>query len=200
MGYIVLLRHSYRDDDNNMNKYKTKNNNCSLSNEGINVANLKKEVLKQKLYPYDIDKIYTSPFNRCTQTADIFNETLKTNIVVDYKLSEYQNIPQDLNHTLKTNMNKNNIIYPETYKQIEDRCLEFIKHYKKYDINKNVLIVTHGTVYNILLSKLYPRYYYSSHIKKFYGPKPCDMTILNYQTNVKTSVKYTEINKTYLKV
>ena len=155
---LYILRHFQRDINNASFK-------SELIKEGINQAINKSFILKN----LDINMIFSSPFIRCIQSVDYYSKINNIDINIDYSLSEFfhinekkiyinddYNIPEDWfrKFNIKNEysiLNKYNI--NETSNDVIERVHTFIKEiinkYKNTD--KNIILVTHMTIVNIIL-------------------------------------------------
>jgi len=165
---IIILRHGYRF---NSALYFT-----PLTAKGLAQA----DDLVDRLKPYKIDIIYSSPFLRTLQTIypycietkkkvnieNTFYECLNSN---EFNYYNYRHHPSELRNTYphltsiidsnyKTQLFVSNISYVENHQQVKNRVFPFIynlcQKYKNNDIV--ILIVTHATIANT--------------IKKFFNP------------------------------
>ena len=117
-----------------------------------------------------IDVIYSSPFLRTIQTGDFYSKMKKIPIIVDYSIAEFvaendkmnmfsvnnyvipdtweKNFNLDLNYMFHNKYNKD-----ETVKDAIYRVYKFLLHLKKTykGTNKNILIITHMSIVNIIL-------------------------------------------------
>ena len=182
---LTIIRHSYRDDEVNKHLYKTINNNCPISEEGKKYA--KEKALELQRIVKTVDKIYTSPFKRTIQTSKIFSNVFSSvftpDIKVCYDLSEGQNKDApDYEKELADKLKENGIKYPETNKHIKDRCIKTLNLIEnELKNNKSVLLVTHGYIYNVLLTVLFDEYGFEDALfSKEYIPRCCDLSVLKY--------------------
>lgn len=191
MAKLVIIRHSLRQDDNDHFTCTTKGNvvnrntDTQLSEQGQELCHDKAKQLKQMLNHIDIT--YTSPFLRTIQTANILTESYKhVKITELFSLAEGQNKYEPaFDKELVNKLRNSGITYPETIRDIKQRCKDTINHVLN-DLNndKNVLIVTHGIIYNYLLKHLYPSYEFTdTHKSTEYVPRCLDITIIQYKNN-----------------
>ena len=147
-------------------------NDCSFESPLLPIGLHNAKMAYSNLNCKNINVIYSSPFLRTIQTADFYSKIKNIPINIDYSIAEY------ISHEDKNKMFSRNdfIIYEEwkrefnlnidfksmlklTYNVNENEwmCinrvfnfLEFLK--KKYEnTNKNILLVTHMSIVNILL-------------------------------------------------
>lgn len=183
---LTIVRHSYRDDGENSEKYSgTRNNNCPLSEKGKEYAAVKaRELIKVLNSP--LKQIYTSPFLRTRQTADVFadihekaygNRPLISNLM---ELAEGQdNYKPNFSDELKNDLLKNGISYPESFDNIKKRCNDaIIIGTNHMALDNNVLFVTHGIICNTLIQNIFPEYkFYGIKKPEDYVPKCCDLSV-----------------------
>ena len=184
MVKIIIIRHSYRDDNVNKHLYSDNiNNNCPLSIDGFIYAKEKSYILKKMIKTLDL--IYTSPFLRAKQTASLFQKTFNCKSEVCYNLSEGQNKEKpNYNKDLVKELENNNIKIPETINDIKYRCKILIDKLITNNKNKNILLVTHGIIYNYLLTYIFKDYVFSDiNNSADYIPKCCDLSIISYDKN-----------------
>ena len=159
---LYILRHFERDINNPTFE-------SELLKEGINNSLKLIDTLKK----IEINTIISSPFLRCIQSVDLFSKLENININIDYNLCEYFDKSQD-------KYKKNYIIPLDWYKSFKivnkinqnynleesvEECIErvmifidnIINKYKNTD--KNILLVTHMTIVNIVLYYFNKNYY-----------------------------------------
>ena len=160
----MIMRHSLRSDrlPEHKGKFKTGNNDCSLSEEGVQFA-LEKASRLSTLLNEPISHIYTSPFLRTHQTSQLIAHYYKKNYNHHVDICELVHLAEgqtyeepcfsdDLLQKLKEQVIKN----PETLENIANRCRLVLNHVVKDLEYKNVLLVTHGVIYNELLKAIFP--------------------------------------------
>ena len=156
---LYILRHEDRYED------------CSfftpLTKKGLSNANNLVKILDS----CSIDLIFTSPFIRTLQT--IYPYAKKKNILVniDYSLSEIHRkdiipkkavglqisdeLAKDLNFNInyKSQINSNEIIYPEEFCNVFNRMRKFLKYIliTYASTNYNIILVTHQSLCNSAL-------------------------------------------------
>lgn len=159
---VVIIRHGERDDYRNKDDYKFKFNNSDLTEEGIKELRIKwtKYFYNNKLNNLGTKPsvIYTSPFIRTIQTAEVikscfelvYNETIK---IINYtslsealfKVSENELIENSFYKSqLFKFLSENHINYPESIKRIIRRSINSINNIINHNQNRNVFIVSHG--------------------------------------------------------
>jgi len=156
---LYVMRHCER----NMNDVSFES---PLIYEGQMNAKKKYDEMNKK----KIDTIYSSPFLRTIQTADFYSKMKELPIIVDYSIAEF------VGENDKMNMfSVNNYVIPDTWKKNFDldlnymfhnkynkdenvkdaifRVFKFLLHLKsKYNsTDKNILIITHMSIVNIIL-------------------------------------------------
>ena len=130
-----------------------------LTKEGIENA----EALKTYLNSYRFDYIYSSPISRAYQTSQILFDK---DIIVDDRLMEMnfgdfeglyvpdllkEKLYQDLWHNPKDFTRINN---GESYEDVIERAKSFIEDIKTLPQDSNIMIVTHGMFFIVLLCTL----------------------------------------------
>lgn len=153
-GNIITIRHG--EAEHNINNFisSDKNAEIKLTQNGVNQCNnVTDQIIKSNL---KIDIIFSSPFLRTKQTAEIIAKKINyTNeIIIDNRLSE-----RNFGSMNKKSLEEWNILFTdasskfynnphngETGKQIYERIQDFLKHLKTNFKEKNILIVTHGAV------------------------------------------------------
>lgn len=190
-GKLCIVRHSLRDDDANPHLYSgSRNNNVPISDAGIVLGLNTKKKLDSIC---QIDLVYTSPFKRARQTAELLVDEI--DIYENALLSEGQNKkPPNFSEELYKILKDHYIEYPETIDQIENRCKKFVDNIiKDLKKGKNVLVVTHGIIYNYLLKYIFPSYEFDDVIKSSeYVPRCCDLSVITYN-NAQFQVLYTDV-------
>lgn len=156
---LYVMRHCER----NMNDVSFES---PLIYEGQMNAKKKYDEMNKK----KIDRIYSSPFLRTIQTADFYSKIKEIPVNIDYSIAEYAatddkinmysinnfEIPDTWKNNFHINLNKmihNKYNKDETAKDAIYRVFKFLLHLKmKYQgTNKNILIVTHMSIVNIIL-------------------------------------------------
>jgi len=121
-----------------------------LNENGI----LQAQTLRDNLKDLNYDLIYCSPLNRALTTAKIINEGHNKEIIIDSRLAEIdlgewqgksvnlrlEEVKYEYDSTCKTKLNA------ESFEEFHDRCVEIYEVIK--NLNKDVLIVSHGGVGN----------------------------------------------------
>ena len=128
MGYIFVLRHGPTDGHENLNKKKYFKLIPSITQH-----------ITRYCGPDKIQSIYTSPLDRCKDTADILAELLK---IKNVKKEKYLH---------RWNGRHND----ETREEANNRVKKFGKHIRKHDNKENIILITHSSVYRSLVESLY---------------------------------------------
>lgn len=169
MSFIFLRHSKRRKEDLSMEK--------SLNRTGQYHSNA---CLKDKLKKLNINEIYCSPFLRCLQTVDQFSKENNIPIKIEASLAEkysdedlttlqYETLDQEdyLNMINNFNIDKdyipiysvNNLleqkynVFNDTFKERIELFLDFLDNCKQD--NQNILIVSHSSTLNELISTLY---------------------------------------------
>ena len=118
-----------------------------LNTEGIKQV----ELITQKIANLKIDSIISSDLKRAYMTAQIINEKFNKTIKADKRLREFNfgtlegitrdQITQEIWKKFDENSKQFNA---ETKKEVFNRIKSFIDDIKSKNLNKNVLVVTHG--------------------------------------------------------
>lgn len=118
-----------------------------LNTEGIKQV----ELITQKIANLKIDSIISSDLKRAYMTAQIINEKFNKTIKADKRLREFNfgalegitrdQITQEIWEKFDENPKQFNA---ETKKEVFNRIKSFIDDIKSKNLNKNVLVVTHG--------------------------------------------------------
>ena len=179
---FILVRHSKRDDNIKPDKYKTRNNDCLLSMDGFIFAKEKANELKEVLEKnkIKISKIISSPFLRTMQTAEIYQKILCPDVKIEEEplLSEGQNhyVPDGINTQLTKKLKNAGISFPETLKEINDRCKKLITSI--IEKKEMTLIITHGIIWNNIMETVEPKYKYVPEKDPWkYKPTYCDVAV-----------------------
>lgn len=148
---IYYVRHG--ETDFNLYDITQGNTNTSLNRTGLRQA----QELSQKLKDYKFDYVFSSTLNRAIQTAEYICEYHDNEIITDIRLcevckgefqctiryrteyKEYQADPHKFGGETKE----------DVYKRVKS-FMESIEHLR----GKNILIVSHGGVFNYLLAYL----------------------------------------------
>lgn len=146
---IYLVRHGQTDW--NIEKKTQGHTDIPLNETGILQAyNISNNLKKLK-----IDKIYSSDLQRAHQTAEIINEQFNLNVILDNRLREinYGDLEgisrTTLNHKIWDIFNdKPEQLHAEPIDCVFKRIKSFID---ELDINKNILIVTHGGALRMIM-------------------------------------------------
>ena len=126
-----------------------------LSSEGEIEA---QELAKNEIFR-NIDKIFSSTFNRAVDTAKVFAVELKLPINLDKRLNEWKlqsmNHPDYLEEERKgwEDVNRKGVS-GESILDLRKRFLEFLEELSKVNSEKDILLVTHGTAIESIVSYL----------------------------------------------
>ena len=157
---IFILRHEDRPQDCSFFTPLTK---IGLENS-VKLINL--------LDKHNINFIFSSPFIRTLQTIYPYASSKELSINVDYSLSELHHpdiiakqavgmsLPEYLAESFKVDpenisiIKPNEIVYPESQKDLEIRVKRFFKNIitKYHNTKKNIVIVTHKAVCAVILN------------------------------------------------
>jgi len=123
-----------------------------LSRDGKNIVS--EEAKKYK----NFDIIYTSPFRRTKETAQIFADTSNCDIIEDDRLKEFDTGDLDMqsSETFSSAMSKHKEIdyvfqNGESLLAVSKRLIDFVTDVDSKQQNKKILIVTHGVPAEILV-------------------------------------------------
>ena len=157
---IFILRHEDRPQD------------CSFFSPLTKVGLENSVKLIELLDKCNINLIFSSPFIRTLQTIYPFASSKNLYVNVDYSLSELHHpdlipkqavgmsLPEYLAESFKVNpesiskIKPNEIVYPETQKDLELRVRRFFKDLmtKYHKSNYNIVVVTHKAVCAVILN------------------------------------------------
>ena len=142
---IYIIRHGQTDW--NIEHRTQGQTDIVLNTEGIKQA----ELITQKIVNLKIDSIISSDLKRAYMTAQIINEKFNKTIEADKRLREFNfgtlegitrgQITKEIWGKFDENPKQFNA---ETKKEIFNRIKSFIDDIKSENLNKNVLVVTHG--------------------------------------------------------
>lgn len=178
---IYIVRHG-QDDDTVRGGWS----DSSLTALGIVQANTLAENLKLNQSQYNIKKIISSDLKRALQTAEIIADTLDLEIETDSNLREVNNgdlagMKNEIADKLYPNLFWRSLDWNQRYPNGESPCefynriykyyCNFIEEHKNYD--KNILIITHGGVINIIRSIVNNEEY--SNKNKFHSTPCCSI-------------------------
>lgn len=199
MKNIWIVRHSIR-ADRVFPYFSIYVHDSPITEDGKHLAIGKANRLKL-IEKDEIDIIYYSPYLRAQQTATHFKNIVNkdANYVEEARIAEGQDkntywMAPNIDETLTKKLEAKNIVYPESESHIIQRCQQFINDILKGE-EKNIIIVTHGIIYNTLLKLLVPNYEVNRHlIDTFakYTPRYCDLTNLKYN-GYKWNIEYSDI-------
>ena len=118
---LIYMHHSERDLSSNAEWGTEERKLDDITQRGIKQAQL----LSERMKDLKIDAIYTSPYLRCTHTADIINKYHNLDIIYDERFNEIQ--------------------IDEEWKDLLSRNIDAIKDIvSKYDNDKTILCITSG--------------------------------------------------------
>lgn len=126
MGYIFVLRHGPTDGHENLYKKKFLKLIPSITNHITDYCN-----------PNDIESIYTSPIERCKDTARILAKVFNINEIKKKKYLHRWNGKR------------------ETREDANNRVRKYGKYIQKKYTDKNIILITHSSVYRALVESLY---------------------------------------------
>jgi broad specificity phosphatase PhoE len=186
---LWLMRHSIRADKINPELYVGWND-CEITNEGYQLAAEHTDVLMDNIDTKKSVLILSSPYKRTIQTAytvqakmAIYHLDLQVdgNLAEAHDISTYPTKPV-YGDQLKDFLENTGIKYPETLDELNhrtDALLEKVKGYfKNYDV---IILVTHGAVYNSILSHIIPGYdLLTAQQTRPYSPTYCQLTKVTY--------------------
>ena len=142
---IYIIRHGQTDW--NIEHRTQGQTDIVLNTEGIKQA----ELITQKIANLKIDSIISSDLKRAYMTAQIINEKFNKTIESDKRLREFNfgtlegitrdQITKEIWRKFDENPKQFNA---EAKKEIFNRIKSFIDDIKSENLNKNVLVVTHG--------------------------------------------------------
>ena len=142
---IYIIRHGQTDW--NIEHRTQGQTDIDLNTKGIEQA----ELITQKIANLKIDNIISSDLKRAYMTAQIINKNFNKNIETDKRLREFgfgtlEGITRDkITQEIWDDFNKNPKKFnAEERKEIFNRIKSFIDDIKSNNINKNMLVVTHG--------------------------------------------------------
>lgn len=179
---VYIIRHG-QDDDSVRGGWS----NTSLTELGIDQAKNLAEEISDNYEKYNIGKIYSSDLLRARQTADIISSSLNNvDVIFEKELREVNNgalagMKNEVAEVLYPNLYWRNLGWEESYPdgespkdfyiRVSDYFSSFIKNVADYD--KNILVVTHGGVINIIKSIVNNEKYSNKH--KYSGIQSCKM-------------------------
>ena len=106
----------------------------------------------------DFDVMFSSPARRALETAEIFCRTSGLNVIEDYRLQEFDIGDFDgkpvSDYKIFFNKNRDSnfqVENGESLQDVLDRMINFVLEIDKKYNNKKILIVTHGTLLELLL-------------------------------------------------
>ena len=142
---IYIIRHGQTDW--NIEHRTQGHTDIALNKNGIEQA----ELISQKIANLKIDNIISSDLKRAYMTAQIINKKFNKTIETDKRLREFcfgtlEGITRDkITQETWNNFNENPKQFnAETKEEIFNRIKSFIDDIKSNNINKNILVVTHG--------------------------------------------------------
>ena len=142
---IYIIRHGQTDW--NIEHRTQGQTDITLNTNGIKQA----ELITQKIANLKINNIISSDLKRAYMTAQIINSKFNKKIETDKRIREFcfgtlEGITRDkITQETWENFNKNAKQFnAETNEEIFNRIKSFIDDIKSNNINKNILVVTHG--------------------------------------------------------
>lgn len=179
---IYIVRHGQGDDS-----VRGGWSNTPLTEQGIEQVQCLAKEIHNNYLKYNIGIIFSSDLLRARQTAEIISSKLENvDVVFKEELREVNNgilsgMKNEIAESLYPNLYWRNLEWEESYpdgespKEFYNRVSEyfdtFIKQIKSYD--KNILIVTHGGVINIIKSIINNEEY--SNKSKYQGVQSCKL-------------------------
>ena len=155
---IYIVRHG-NTESNNRNVYAGFSPE-GLTDEGIDQT----KILGQKMRHLNVSTIYTSPIERAVQTAQILNNEINGQIILDSDLAEIRMGPwEGLSENDVMNQypmqyrlwherpSELNIPGRETLREVQDRALQVFKRAIQKDQNSDSILVTHVTTMRTML-------------------------------------------------
>lgn len=146
---IIIARHGQT--DHNKNNYCQGSIDTILNEEGIKQALL----LQEKFKDLTIDLVISSPLKRALKTAELAmpnTEILKDDRIKERHLGEYEGVSsstvsfEEYGHYYLNKADKG----VEKIQDLYERVKSFFEELKNNHEDKNILIVTHGAVYNVI--------------------------------------------------
>ncbi|MEP7103955.1 MAG: histidine phosphatase family protein [Candidatus Dojkabacteria bacterium] len=155
MSKIYISRHGDYSNPNNINPFRS--DEVSLSPKGIEQIEQNAEFLKDK----NIAAIFSSPVNRCKQSAEIYSKILKLPIKFTTDLIEVGSPYQGTNNDTYHDELAGSSLYAneqhlankgEPADEIIERMKNIIRKALEEYKNKNILIVSHGDPIELLFA------------------------------------------------
>lgn len=143
---IYVIRHGETD--------MGKNEIIATIDEPLNSKGIQQAIsIGKEINDLNLDIIYCSPIQRARHTLELFNLDDSIPVILEDRLKErdmgiYEQVSfKDLNWDEFWNYNSY-LKYREleSMKSVYDRITDFLNEIKEKDINKNVLLVTHGGI------------------------------------------------------
>ena len=155
---LYVMRHCERDMDN-----------CSFESELTKIGHINAQEVSNLMKKKNIDTIYSSPFIRTIQTSSYYSNEMNIPINIDYSIAEfvafndkhkmYSKNNYKIYDSWKQNYNLEYNMLKDSYNvnDSENDCIlrvsvflyNIISKYK--DTDKNILIVTHMSIVNVIL-------------------------------------------------
>jgi len=111
----------------------------------------KENVIREAQKYKNFDLIFSSPFRRTQETASLFAETSNCNVILDDRLVDVDLGDLDLqsyeiSNAFTKEHTDNDYVYPngESFSQVLERVLNFLKDIDSKYQKKKILIVSHG--------------------------------------------------------
>lgn len=138
---------------------------------GLTKAGKEATILEAQKFKFDL--IFCSPFRRARETAQIFADFSKCNLIEEDSLKEVfvgeYELKDNKEVELFSKKYGDEVPFPngESLSQVKKRVIQFFKKINKEHKNKNILIVTHGYLVKVLLSSIYKNLKWEEYIKKY---------------------------------
>jgi broad specificity phosphatase PhoE len=176
---IIIIRHSIREISNDIDE-----GDVLISKEGHLFAQEKAIELKKQMDCSNM-RIISSPLKRTIDTANIFSNVLENNnsIKQDYRFIENMKTIKKFSIEHIEGMNKCGITFGETLDDVKTRTINMLHEIEKN--NEDVIIVTHGIIYNCILQHYFKDYIFDteSNDPVTYFPPYCSITILEIESD-----------------
>ena len=179
---IYLIRHG-ETNENKETKLMGRSHGV-LSDKGKHQARLTGDALRDKNFRI----IYSSPLDRCFDTAQIINEFLQKDIIKDDLLIERDfgeltnSLAKDIDFdTLDVSSEENTRLGVETLEAVKIRLQTFLDNLRKVDSQSNVLIVSHNNPMRVMLGIVLDKTY--NEILNEYKIRNCGITVFDVSGN-----------------
>ncbi len=165
---LFIVRHG-KTDDSAEGRMSSRSRDISINQEGVEQVKL----LAQRLKGYGISKIYSSPQRRTRETTKILNDRLKTEVVFDERLMEYDfgvlsdrtlgeveeeypdlfdEIITWINASATSNLERVNISGAEPFDKLTERINSLTQALLSQHLGEKIVLVTHGGFIKSLLT------------------------------------------------